>query len=115
MARSLVIVKTRKIGRWTFSILEFKKGRFVMRKKIWITKNWGIASCIMVWFKKPVWHPNKNRPKDDSGYWGDAKGQLSGHPFLHDALNGLFKVSFRKLRDQHGYIAERVISVNLSK
>ncbi len=83
-----------------------------MRRKIWITKNWELSACIMVWFKKPTWYPNKNQPQDkDSGYWGDENGHLKGHPLLHDAFKTLFKVSFCK-KSGEGFIAKRIIAVN---
>lgn len=87
-----------------------------MKRKIWITKNWQLAACIMVWFEKPVWHPNKNQPQDrDSGFWCDKDGTLEGgHPLSHDAFKRLFKVSFRKRSDE-GFIAERIISVSKTR
>lgn len=87
-----------------------------MKRRIWITKDWEMSACIMIWFNKPIWYPNKKRPCDkDSGHWAneDESGLAGSHPLSCDAFENLFKVRFRKKSDE-GFIAERIISVNLS-
>lgn len=86
-----------------------------MKRKIWITKDWKLSACIMIWFEKPRWYPNKKHSENEkSGYWGDQEGHLTGHPLSHDAFRNLFGVSFHK-KTGEGFVAERIISVNKAK
>ena len=93
------------------------KGCEEMKKRIWITKGSELSCTVTVWAKKPVWCVNKKDPSGRSGHWSNADdtGLAGSSCCFSGDLDGMLRVKFRKLRGPEGFIAERILSINLPK
>lgn len=86
-----------------------------MKKKVWITKSSPNSASIFIWYKRPVWELNSKWPDNkEMGHWtnADGSGLRRSDCVSHNVFGGLLKVKFSKKAGQ-GYIAERIISVNI--